>query len=56
MVSKNHDSPPRKGPKVEAELRQLYQRRLLLTNLIRTLEAYARAGPPPATGSTRKAA
>ena len=56
MVSKNQDSPPRKGPQVEAQLEQLYQRRLLLTNLIRTLEAYARAGPLPALGSTRKAA
>ena len=56
MVSKNHDSPPRKGPRVEAQLEQLYQRRLLLTDLIRTLEAYARAGPQPDVGSTRRAA
>ena len=56
MVSKNQDAPPRKGPRVEAQLEQLYRRRLLLTNLIRTLEAYARAGPLPAAGPTGKAA
>lgn len=56
MAVCKHDVPPRKGPQVEARLEQLYQRRLLLEDLIQRLEAYARAGPPPAVSTSRKVA
>ncbi len=42
MASKKNDHPPRKGPKMELELELLYRRRLLLDNLIQTLEDYVR--------------
>jgi len=56
MVASKPNSPPRKGPRVEAQLERLYQRRLLVEDLIQTLEAYARAGPPPAVEPTRRVA
>ncbi len=56
MSACKQHSPPKKGPRVEARLERLYQRRLLLEDLIQKLEDYARAGPPPAAGASRKAA
>ena len=55
MKSKYPTPPPRKGPNFEAELESLYRRRLLVENLIRTMEAYVRAGPDPVV-FTRKVA
>ncbi len=55
MMSKRHYSPPRQGPRVEIELASLYRRRILLENLIRTLEDYARQ-PASVGAKARKVA
>ena len=43
MMLKKYTPPPRKAPKVEAELEALHRRGLLVEDLIRTMEAYLKA-------------
>ncbi|MCC7174486.1 MAG: hypothetical protein IT159_04755 [Bryobacterales bacterium] len=44
MAPSRQYPPPSKGPGIDDQLKRLYQRKRLLANLIRSLEAYARAG------------
>jgi len=47
--------PPRKGPQIELELKQLYRRRALIEDLIRTLELYVQHGAKPLPSRNRVA-
>jgi hypothetical protein len=55
MTSKTQYYPPRKSPKVAAELESLYRRRLLVQKLVRCMEAYVRACPQPKLTSRKVA-
>jgi hypothetical protein len=43
MTAKRLNPPPKKGPCTETDLEALYHRRLVVQNLIRSMEAYVRA-------------
>ncbi len=42
MTANRQNPPPKKGPGTEADLEALYRRRLVVRNLIRSMEAYVR--------------